>query len=148
MVPETMDDRPGVEQPPGIPDKPESEIFLTFYYQELKDLGKHFLTLVSGVLAFFVAFAERLLDLAKATALQRVFLILALSTLIISVVAVGIGIYVNFVAGGRAQGSIIRGKPGDFKPLVRVTYALYHAGGLTFILALSLLAAIAALKFV
>jgi hypothetical protein len=135
------------EQLPTSP-KSDSEIFLEFHYPELKDLGKHFLTLVSGVLAFFVAFADRLLNLSKATLTQKVFLILALSFLIISVVAVGTGIYINFIAGGRVHGSIIRGKGGDFKPLVRRTYWLYHVGGAAFVLALCLLAAIAALKFV
>jgi hypothetical protein len=134
------------EQP--MSSKTDAEIFLTFHYQELKDLGKHFLTLVSGVLAFFVAFADRLLDLSAAKSSQKAFVILALAMLIVSVMAVGTGIYVNFVAGGRVHGSIIRGKPGDFKPLVRRTYQLYHIGGVAFILALCLLAAMAALKFV
>ena len=126
----------------------DADVFLTFYYPELKDLGKHFLTVVSGVLAFFVAFADKLLDVAKATAAQRVFLIAALALLIVSVVCVGTGIYINFVAGGRANGSIIRGKTGDFKPLVRRTYLLYHTGGAAFVLALCLVAGIAILKVI
>lgn len=126
----------------------DAEVFLTFYYPELKDLGKHFLTVVSGVLAFFVAFADRLLDLKKATVAQSVCLIVALAMLIIAVVAVGTGIYINFVAGGRANGSIIRDKPGDFKPLVRFIYFLYHVGGAAFVLALCLVASIAASKVI
>ncbi|MGZ5462138.1 MAG: hypothetical protein ACXW4P_04070 [Thermoanaerobaculia bacterium] len=126
----------------------DADVFLAFYYPELKDLGKHFLTVVSGVLAFFVAFADKLLDVAKATAAQRAFLIAALALLIVSVGCVGTGIYINFVAGGRANGSIIRGKSGDFKPLVRRTYALYHTGGAAFVLALCLVAGLAILKVI
>lgn len=121
-------------------------IFLQFYYPELKDLGKHFLTVVSAVLAFLVAFVDKVINLTTATALQRSFLIISLGLLIVSVGAVGTGVYVNFVAGGRANGSIIRGKPGDYKPLVRITYLLYHIGGAGFVAALCALAAIAALK--
>lgn len=124
----------------------DRSVFLQFYYPELKDLGKHFLTLVSGVLAFMVAFAEKVINLASASATQRLFLILALALLIIGVASVGTGVYLNFVAGGQANGSIIRGKRGDFKRFVRITYLLYHIGGAAFVAALSLLAAIAALK--
>jgi hypothetical protein len=124
----------------------DREIFLEFYYPELKDLGKHFLTVVSAVLAFLVAFVERLINLTAATTFQRWFLILALGLLIISVASVGTGVYINFVAGGRANGSIIRGKPGDFKPFVRLTYLLYHVGGSAFVLALCLLAELAAFR--
>ena len=79
------------------------------------------------------------MDIARATTEQRAFLITAFALLILSVVCVGTGVYLNFVAGGRANGSIIRGKPGDFKPLVRRVYLLYHVGGATFVLALCLL---------
>lgn len=129
----------------GSPPK-DAQVYLSFYYPELKDLGKHFLTVVSGVLAFFVTFADRLVDVSKATTAQRNFLIVALALLITAVVSVGTGIYVNFVAGGRANGSVIRGRPGDFKPFVRFTYILYHVGGASFVLALCLVAGIAAMK--
>jgi hypothetical protein len=124
----------------------DANVFLAFYYPELKDLGKHFLSLVSAVLVFLVAFAEKLLNVGAATAAQRGLLIISLALLILSVVSVGTGVYINFVAGGRANGSIIRGKVGDFKPLVRRTYLLYHAGGAAFVLALCLLAGLAVLK--
>lgn len=124
----------------------DKAVFLQFYYPELKDLGKHFLTVISGVLAFLVAFSENLINLASASAIQRLFLIVALALLIIAVASVGTGVYLNFVAGGQANGSIIRGKPGDFKRFVRITYLLYHIGGAAFVAALVLLAAIAALK--
>lgn len=126
--------------------KAHSELFLSFHYQELKDLGKHFLTVVSGILAFSVTFAEKLLDLARATPAQKALLIGGWSLLIISVVCAGAGLYLNFIAAGRANGSIIKDDPGDFKPLVRCTYRLYEIAGGSFILALISLAAIAALK--
>jgi len=128
------------------PSAHEKSIFLQFYYPELKDLGKHFLTVVSGVLAFLVAFSEKVVNLASASDVQRLFLVMALALLMIAVVSVGTGVYLNFVAGGQANGSIIRGKPGDFKRFVRMTYLLYHIGGAAFVAALALLAAIAALK--
>ena len=37
---------------------------------------------------------------------------------------VGTGLYYNFRAGAQANGAIINMRPGDFKPLVRLTYRL------------------------
>lgn len=127
--------------------KPDSEIFLAFHYNELKDLGKHFLVIVSGVLAFSVTFSEKMIDFTKATSLQKGLLIGSWSFLIVAVVAAGTGIYFNFIAGAQANGAIIKGRKYDFKPLVRRTYRLYEIAGGCFILSLIFMATIAALKF-
>jgi hypothetical protein len=127
--------------------KPDTEIFLGFHYNELKDLGKHFLTIVSAVLAFSVTFSERMVDFTKATPSQKALLISSWSFLIVAVVTAGTGIYLNFIAGARASGSIIKERKSDFKPLVRCTYRLYEIAGGCFVLSLILMATIAALKF-
>jgi hypothetical protein len=46
-----------------VPDKNDSpqQKFLVFLYPEIKDLAKHFLTLISGVLVFSVTFSEKII---------------------------------------------------------------------------------------
>jgi hypothetical protein len=125
----------------------DSEVFLSFHYNELKDLGKHFLSIVVGVLAFSVTFSEKMINFTDATSLQKTLLICSWSSLIIAVVAAGTGLYFNYIAGAQANGAIIKGNKYDFKPLVRRTYRLYEIAGGCFIIALILMATIAALKF-
>lgn len=57
----------------------------------------------------------------------------------VALVATGIGLYFNFIAGAQANGAIIKGRFSDFKPLVRRTYRLYQVGGGAFIVSLILL---------
>jgi hypothetical protein len=124
-------------------DKPKTdgEIFLEFHCPELKDLGKHFLTVISAVLAFSVTFSEKITEIPKATLPQKVLLMCSWLFLIIAVVASGAGLYFNFAAGAQAHGAIIRGGKTDFKIFVRRTYRLYEIAGGSFIMGLVLLAA-------
>jgi hypothetical protein len=126
--------------------KGDAEIFLEFHYPELKDLGKHFLTVISAVLAFSVTFSEKLADLSKATLSQRVLLMCSWLFLVTAVVTSGAGLYYNFVAGAQVHGAIISGGKTDFKIFVRRTYSLYKIAGGSFIIALILLAADGASK--
>ena len=140
--------REDAKKPSGEPTTPsDSDKFLSFNYQELKDLGKHFLTIVSGVVAISITFSEKMIDFTKATGLQKSLLIGSWSCLIVAVVTAGIGIYVNYVAGAHANGSIIKGSRTDFKSLVKITYVLYHVGGVCFVIGLCLMAAMSVLKF-
>ena len=122
------------------------EKFLEFHYPELKDLGKHFLTVIAAVLAFSVTFSEKITEFSKATASQRLLLMCSWLFLIVAVVTSGAGLYYNFVAGAQAHGAIIRGAKNDFKIFVRRTYRLYEIAGASFILGLVLLAADGASK--
>lgn len=126
--------------------KSDSEVFLSFHYPELKDLGKHFLLVMSAVLAFSVTFSEKMIAFPGAGGLQLTLLLSAWGLLIMALVATGVGVYFNYIAGAQASGGIIKGKPSDFKPLVRRTYRLYQVAGGTFIMSLALLVLAAALK--
>jgi hypothetical protein len=126
--------------------KTDAEIFLEFHCPELKDLGKHFLTVISAVLAFSVTFSEKITEFSKSTLPQKGLLMGSWLFLIIAVVTSGAGLYYNFVAGAQAHGGIIRGKKTDFKVFVKRTYRLYEIAGGAFIMALILLAADGASK--
>jgi len=126
----------------------EQKIFLDFYYPELKDLGKHFLVVISATLAFSLTFAEKIVSIQKGTSFQRSLLLGAWGLMIVAILAAGIGLYQNFVAGGAANGSIIRGRPRHFKPLVRRVYALYHVAGFSYVISLLLLTISTGSKFV
>lgn len=123
-----------------------ADIFLSFHYPELKDLGKHFLVIISAVLAFSVTFSEKIIGLSGSGWMQRLLLVGSWCLLMIALVATGIGVYFNFVAGAQANGGIIKGRPSNFKPLVRRTYRLYQIAGGTFIISLALLVLNGALK--
>lgn len=126
--------------------KSDSEVFLSFHYPELKDLGKHFLVIISAVLAFSVTFSEKIIGISGAGGLQMVLLLSSWGLLIVALVATGIGIYFNFIAGAQANGAIIKGRPSDFKPLARRTYRLYQVAGGAFIMSLILLVVDGSLK--
>jgi glutamine phosphoribosylpyrophosphate amidotransferase len=85
--------KPMVSADERIEAKSDSEKFLALHYQELKDLGKHFLTIVSGVFAISVTFSEKMIDFTKATGPQKGLIIGSWSFLIAAVVAAGTGIY-------------------------------------------------------
>jgi hypothetical protein len=51
---------------PTSSDSPQ-EKFLKFLYPEIKDLAKHFLTLLSGILVFSVTFSEKIVPVSEAT---------------------------------------------------------------------------------
>ena len=121
--------------------KTDAEIFLEFHCPELKDLGKHFLTVISAVLAFSVTFSEKIVDISKTTFPQKILIMCSWLFLIVAIVTSGAGLYYNFVAGAQAHGAIIRGGNTDFKIFVKRTYRLYEIAGGSFIIGLVLLAA-------
>ena len=109
----------------------ENDKFLTFNYPELKDLGKHFLTISSATLVFFVTFIDKV---AK-NSLEQSSIKLILVFLLLSIVTAGLGIFVNYVAGSGASGAIVWGIGKDYKRLTAITYVLYLLAGLGLILA-------------
>jgi len=108
---------PPKQDTPDAHRKTDAEIFLEFHCAELKDLGKHFLTLISAVLAFSVTFSEKITDFSKSSSPQKTLLVSSWLFLIIAVVTSGAGLYYNFVAGAQAHGGIIREIKTDFKSI-------------------------------
>jgi hypothetical protein len=116
---------------PSRSDPPELK-FLAFLYPEIKDLAKHFLTLVSGVLVFSAAFSDRIISFGLATRFQKIALVIAWLLWIGAVVLIGLAIFVNFVAAVRTLGAVTllsRGKKHDNSNLIRLTYIALDTGG-------------------
>ena len=131
----------------------ESDTFIDFHYNELKDLGNHFLTLASAILAFSVTFSDRFVpsgdQLPGGLAGAAKYLLLATwASLILAIIAAGTGVYFNYRAGAAAKGNIISRKPSDFRSLTGRTYSLYHVAGGAFVLSLLTLVAIGVLKVI
>jgi hypothetical protein len=81
---------------------PEIESFLKYDYAETKDLAKSFLTVVSALLVFSVAFSDKIIDFAHAKPTPRILLIVAWSLFILSMVAGGGGLYFISISGAQA----------------------------------------------
>jgi hypothetical protein len=124
-----------------------AEMFIEFYYPEIKDLGKHFLTIVSGVLAFSVTFSEKIIGFPNATLSQFILLVCSWVFFIVAIIAAGTGIYTNFVAANIANRAIHTNKKTEIKLLVLRSYSLLKVAGGSFIIGLMLLASSAIAKF-
>ena len=114
----------------------EAKIFLAFQYPEVKDLCKQFLTLISGILVFSIAFSEKIIDFQRARLFQRLSLLVSWALLMISFVACGSGLYFIFIAAESANGSIIYNYGHDFKYFTRISYTLLDFAGVSFVAAL------------
>ncbi len=109
----------------------KSELFLKFNYQELKDLGKHFLTISSATTVFLLTFVDKLI---KPNAVLPISVKMCLICLTLSIAAAGIGLFTNYVAGAGASGAIVWGVGKNFRAFTITTYLLYMfaGGGLLF----------------
>lgn len=77
--------------------------FLQFVYPEAKDLCKHFLTLVSGILVFSVTFAEKILTISTASKGQKLILFSAWVFFILAFILGGVSLTGLFLSAGRAK---------------------------------------------
>ncbi len=129
--------------------KPSSpEIFVQFYYPEIKDLSKSFLTLVSGVLAFSVTFSTSIIGFPAASSLQLIILIGAWLFFIIAIISAGTGLYQSFVSANKANRAIILETKEEIGNLVRLPYFMLNVAGSAFVIGLILLASAGILKFI
>lgn len=129
--------------------KPETreELFLRFHYAEVKDLTKHFLTLISGSLVLSVSFAEKILPLASATPWQKALLGGSWLALLLSLILAGAGLFINYLAGEQATGGIIYDYQVAFRALVQRSYFCLDLAAMIFGLALALLAVTAVTRY-
>ena len=117
--------------------KPEQvapkDVFLKFNYPELKDLGKHFLTIASATAVFLVSFVEKIVRLPEPvpgdSSLADGLFKTTLVALLAAIVTSGIGLVTNYIAGAGASGAIIWGIGKDFRALTRLTYIMYIVAG-------------------
>ncbi len=140
-----MDDKTTAD---GTKPKPSNaEMFIQFYYPEVKDLSKSFLTLVSGILAFSITFSTSIIGVSSASKLQLILLISAWLFFIIAIIAAGSGLYSNFVAANIANKAILSDSTLKFKQLLKRPYMLLNIAGVSFVIGLILLTLAGATKF-
>jgi hypothetical protein len=115
-----------------------ARVFLSFNYPELKDLGKHFLTLSSASAVFLLTFVEKLIGLNPSfTHVMKV----CMASLLLSIATAGSGLFFNYIAGAGASGAIIWGiGKKRFRALTTATYILYMLAGSALFFAYALLA--------
>lgn len=123
---------------PSESDHSRAQIFLSFNYPELKDLGKHFLTLSSATAVFLLTFVEKLIGSNPSFS----YLIKAcMTSLLLSIATAGSGLFFNYIAGAGASGAMIWGiGKSRFRGLTIVTYILYMLAGSALFFAYALLA--------
>lgn len=115
--------------------------FLGFNYPELKDLGKHFLTISSATAVFVVTFIDKIVSKANRAASMNVLIVMCMCALLVSIISAGTGLFVNYVAGAGASGGIIWGVGKDYRRVTMVTYVLYLLAGVGLFTAYILLVA-------
>jgi hypothetical protein len=76
--------------------------FLKYNYFETKDMGLHFLTLVTAVLVFSLSFAEKVFDFQHASKRKRAVVIVGWCLYMLSIIFCGLGLTLNALAGGAA----------------------------------------------
>ena len=110
--------------------KDDAKIFLEFHYPELKDLGKHFLTISSATAVFIVTFSDKISGLTSGTvATPSPIVKLSTVALLMAIVSAGTGLLVNYVAGAGASGAIVWGFGRRYRRLTGLTYVLYLLAG-------------------
>ena len=120
----------------------ESEDILRIVYPEIKDLGKQFMTLVSGILAFTITFAEKIIGLANASVLPKLLLLFSWGAFIAAIGAIGVGLWWNYNVAMCALGK----RPTAAWQTIRHVYFLYLAAGFSFVSGLGFLIAAGTLR--
>lgn len=115
----------------------KSEVFLKFNYPELKDLGKHFLTISSGTAVFLLTFVDKIIGASPTPTLTVKICLVGLT---ISIASAGVGLFTNYISGAGASGAIILGIGKNFRAFTIATYVLYIQAGACLFLAFVLLA--------
>jgi hypothetical protein len=129
------------------PKDSDSARFLKYYYPEIKDLAKHFLTLISGAIVVSVTFADKIIDFSHAGLVQKLALIFSWLLLVVSLGCCGIGLYLAFVASEQATGSVLYDYGRDFKYFGRKSYAFLDGAGVCFGAGLCAMIIAAAVRF-
>lgn len=124
-----------------------SEIYVQFYYPEIKDLSKSFLSLVSAILAFSVTFSTSIIDIKATSSTQLIFLICAWLSFVIAIITTGAGLYLSFRNANMANKAIKENDKLEISDLLTPPYILLTIAGCTFVAGLVLLAIAGGLKF-
>jgi hypothetical protein len=126
-------------------DKPEDKkfsserLFLEFKYPEIKDLLKHFLTLISATLVFSITFSEKVINYSSASNYQRVLVISSWVLLVIALFTCGASIYTLYLAADEAITTLVSGGKREFKTFKKQSYFFQNITGVVFCISLSVL---------
>jgi hypothetical protein len=124
-----------------------SRIFLEFQYPEIKDLLKHFLTLISGSLVFSVTFSEKIVGLDAAVPL-KVLMSIAWLCLLAALGFCGVGLYTLYLTAEQARLSLATSEDADdFQVTARASYQFQDLAGISFGAGLFLLVLAGILRF-
>lgn len=113
--------------------KTNAEKFIEFNYKELKDLGKHFLTISSASVVFILAFFEKINPSINNQIPIDSRIKMGGILLISSVITAGIGLFTNYIAGSGASNSMIWKVGKDYKSYTTITYLAYILAGISLI---------------
>ena len=131
------------EERRGLTEPSPARVFLEFAYQEIKDLLKHFLTLISAALVFSVTFSEKIIDFATATDGQKVMVVAGWFSLIVALGLCGIGVFTLYLTSSHAIATVLRGQDTGFRKWQKASYVFQDAAGAFFGIGLVLLVATA-----
>jgi len=114
-------------------------IFVKFKYIEIRDLLKHFLTLISASLVFSVTFSEKIIDFQNAPSKQKLVLYLSWGALILSLGLCGYGLYTNYLAAEIAIKRINGLSESSFKNTAKISHLFQNLSAILYGLGLTLL---------
>ena len=84
-----------------------ARLFLQYDYPETKDLCKHFLTVVTAVLVFSLAFSEKIVHFPTASRMAKRLLLSSWCSMISAIILCGIGLcYISVAAGDAVYGGV------------------------------------------
>ncbi|MBT2745551.1 MULTISPECIES: hypothetical protein [unclassified Lysobacter] len=123
------------------------KIYVQFNYPEIKDLLKHFLTLISATLVFSVTFSEKIINYQAGNQLQRRTVFISWTLFAMSLVLCGLGIYLNYLTAEAALDVLANKVAEDvFFELRGWAYLAQDLGAVTYVIALAILIMSAVLK--
>lgn len=78
------------------------QLFMQYHYAETKDMIKHFLTLIAGILVFSLTFSEKVVNFNQASLFPKRLLFVSWGLLILAIAFCGVGMCFNSLAAGEA----------------------------------------------
>lgn len=115
------------------------DAYIQFKYPEIKDLLKHFLTLISATLVFSVTFSEKVIDFNKSARNQKLTVFLAWILFAVALAGCGAGIYLNYLTAEAAIAAKTSGNISTFRTLEALSYLAQDLAGLLYIIGLFVL---------
>jgi hypothetical protein len=128
-----------LEEYHGTPGPSAERLFLEFKYPEIRDLLKHFLTLISATLVFSITFSEKVLTYSAATDSHRLLIGGAWLLLVVALGLCGLGVFTLYLAAERALSSLAHKRKERFQVFARASYVFQDLSGLLFGIALAVL---------